>query len=581
MSLLLALMLAQVEGQAFTSTAEVRACQPLADGRVLSATGGGLVLYGPGLEPERIWTVFDFLPGTDIRALAVSPDGESVWVGGEGGVALVRRDGTGGWQMEPFASFSMVSALLPTSDGGLLVGAETALVLLHGPAGQERSRHRLASRRSFVTSLAHTPSGVRVGTSGDGVWSWDEDGLRRVDASLPSPFVHTLGAAQERVLVGTVGGLAEVGRATPVSSAEVRALVRDQDAWLAGTMGEGLLRLDDAGNWRELPFPSKHVTALGRQGDTTCAGTLNGTYVRRGHRGEWRHLRVTGPPSNDISALALDGDRLWVGTFDRGLAVLEAGRFRTVNGVDDRVNALAVERRGGDAARTWVATARGLAIVDGGGPVVSVRRQADGLPADDVHAVAALRGGGVVVGTARGAAIVRGDRIQLLAKAGAPTEATWAVAEGADGSLWLGTTNGLYRHRPGARLQRFSVAGQHLWDNWVTSILLDGSSVWVGTYAGGVSHLVLGPRDSVEAEPWAGRAHVNPAGLSLSRGELWAATMEGASTMEGARSTSSSTPRVWRRSAGIAPGRDVTAVVHGRGWRWIASRQGLARWPLQ
>jgi ligand-binding sensor domain-containing protein len=197
------------------------------------------------------------------------------------------------------------------------------------------------------------------------------------------------------------------------------------------------------------------------------------------------------------------------------------------------------------------------------------------LPADDVHAVATLRGGGVVVGTARGAALVGADGIETLVKSGAPAEATWAVAEHPDGSLWLGTTNGLYRYRAGAPIARFSVAGGHLWDNWVTSIAFDGASVWVGTYAGGVSHLTLGARNVVSAEPWAANAHVNPAGLDVFEGRVWAATMRGLMYQPTAGGDGA-----WRINDGAAPGQDVTALVHDRRWLWVASRDGVARWPL-
>jgi ligand-binding sensor domain-containing protein len=576
MSLLLAALLASPA--VFTSTADVHACQPLTDGRVLAATSGGLVLYGPDLETERIWTSFDALPGTDVRALTVSRDGTAVWVGGEDGVAVLHRTGQEAWALRRVASVRSVGALIATGDGRLLVGAAGGLVVLDAERGVELARHELPRDRArgprqFVTSLAGGRARLHLGTSGAGLWTWNGSDLRPSSAELPSPYVHALAAADGRVLAGTVGGLVQIGRAAPVSTAEVRALLRVEGGWLAGTMGEGLRRLDEVtGVEAPVAFPALHVTALGREGETTCVGTTEGMFVRRAPHDAWRRARVTGPPSNDISALALDGERLWVGTFDRGLAWLENGRWTMVSGIDERVNGLAVERHA-EGSRLWVATARGLASVENGR--VRVRRHADGLPADDVHAVTALHGGGVLAGTARGAAIVRGSRVETLVKTGAPAEATWAVGQGAGGSLWLGTTNGLYRYRAGAPVRRFSVAGGHLWDNWVTSIAVEDTSIWVGTYAGGVSRLAFGARDAVSAEPWAGNAHVNPAGLSLFQGRLWAATMEGLMYFQPTGGDGA-----WRVAGGDAPGRDVTAMVHDRRWRWVASRSGLARWPV-
>jgi ligand-binding sensor domain-containing protein len=566
MSVLLAALL--LGPQVYASTAEVRACQPLPDGRVLAATSGGLVLYGPDLDVERTWTSLDGLPGTDVRALAPSKDGASVWAGGVDGVVVVRREG---WSVEPFASVRSVHAL--ASDGDrLVVGAGRGLVVLdtHGGGGQRYDLPDASGPSRFVTSVAAVAGAVHVGTNGQGLFVWDGARLVPASAGGPSPYVHALASGGGRVLAATVGGLMDVARSSPLSTAQVRALVRMDGGWLLGTMGEGLVALDDAtGTQRPVAFPVSDVTALGREGETLCAGTAEGTFVRRGG-GAWRQARASGPPSNGVSALASDGERMWVGTFDRGLAVLEGGTWRTVAGLDERVNGVAVERHAG-GSRAWVATARGLASVEHG--TVKVRRVADGLPGDDVHAVAALRGGGVVVGTSRGAAIVREGRIEALAKSGAPTEATWAVAEAADGSLWLGTTNGLYRYRPGVPIRRFSVAGGELPDNWVTSILVEGPSVWVGTYAGGVSRLVLGLR-TVSTSPQGRMAHVNPAGLAVSDGRLGAATMEGLMDrpLDG-------DDAAWRVDPMAAPGPDVTAVLDDGAARWVASRNGLVRWP--
>ncbi len=562
MSLVLALVLAPAV-EAFTSTADVRACRPLADGRVLAATSGGLVLYGPDLEPERVWTAFDSLPGTDVKAIAISGDGATLWAGGEDGVAVL-RPGETRWQ--PLVEARSVGALLLDDEGRLLVGAAGGLDVVDARTGAHRGRFDLPRDRArlLVTSLVRTTGGVRLGTSGRGLWSWDGSALHPSAGELPSPYLHVLASAGPRTLAGTVGGLVEVGRGRVVSTAEVRALLRVEGGWLAGTMGEGLRRIDDAGTEHAVTSPSRFVTALGREGDAICAGTPEGTFVRRGPDGAWRHARVTGPPSNDVSALALDGERLWVGTFDRGLASYERGRWSVVSGVDERVNGLAVE-----GGRLWVATARGLVTVERG--TVGVHREADGLPADDVHAVAALRGGGVVVGTARGAALVRAGGIESLVKTGAPAEATWAVAEAPDGSLWLGTTNGLYRYRAGAPVGRFSVASGHLRDPWVTSVAFEGPAVWVGTYAGGVSRLTLGARNVVLAEPGAADAHVNPAGLGVFGGRVWAATMSGLLSLRMGDTA-------WRVEGGAAPGRDVTAVVRDGRAVWVASRDGLARW---
>jgi ligand-binding sensor domain-containing protein len=553
-------LLASVE--AVTSASEVRACLPLADGRVLAATSGGLVLYDRALAVERLWTALDGLPGTDAHALLPAADG-GVFVGTAAGVAALRPSGAG-WVPNALAAVGDVRALA-THDGRLVAGTWGEGVVVLDPAtGVVVARPRAdgpdRAAAARITALAPSGRGVLVGTAGAGLLDWDGTALQAAPSTLPDPYVTALGVSARSVLVGTLAGVVRLQDGAAVSAVEARALRLEGSAWWAGTMGEGLRRLDMASGYRD-PLPRDVVTALGASGETECAGTDDGLYVRRAG-GRWSRAASAGPPSNDVTALAWDGARLWAGTFDRGLSALEGGRWAAVSGVDARVNALAVERTPA-GARVWIATARGLASVEGG--TVRVLRRADGLPDDDVHAVAPLAAGGVVAGTARGAVIVRDGRAYPVGPKRMPAHATWAVAEAPDGALWLGTTNGLFRVR-GERFRRFAVASADVPDDWITALALDGPAVWVGTYAGGVARITADARGRDVGRTALADVHVNPAGLSVHGGRVYAATMEGLYVRDDG---------AFRRVADAAPGGDITAVLHADGARWVASRNGL------
>jgi len=283
-------------------------------------------------------------------------------------------------------------------------------------------------------------------------------------------------------------------------------------------------------------------------------------------------VRLAGPPSNDISALAVgaDGARLYVGTFDGGLAYLERGIWRTIRGVDRRVDALAVQRRNGSST-LWVGTSRGLYRVRGG----AVRRfgTADGLRHQHVHSLAVLRDGSVLAGTGRGAAIIHGDQVEpITVKQGLPVASVWAAAEDRDGSLWLGTTRGLYRwSRTLRRYTRYSVSSGHLNEDWITAVRLHEGEVYVGTYNAGVTRLTRAA-DGRWTSTHVGGGWVNFAGLEVVGRTLYVASMSGLHRLSlGERSARC------ERVPGAAPGRDVTAVVSGpAGQLWIASRRGLA-----
>jgi ligand-binding sensor domain-containing protein len=546
--------------QAVTSAAEVRACRPLPDGRVLAATSGGLVLYSPDLSVERQWTALEGLPGTDVHALLPEEGGASVWIGTSAGVAALSP---ANGRVRLLARVGDVRALA-SFDGKVVAGTwGEGVVALDPESGRVMARPREphADATARVTSLVESEGRLYAGTPGNGLFVWDGSTLSAVQAVLPDRYVTVLGSSEHRVLVGTLAGVIDLDGDLPMSSVEARALLwTGGGTWWAGTMGEGLRRLDRPGGYRD-PLPRDVVTALGAHAGTECAGTDDGLYVRRG-AGAWIRAANAGPPSNDVSALAWDGARLWAGTFDRGLAWHQGGRWRTVDGLDARVNALAVERIEG-ASRVWVATARGLASVEDG--VVRVLRRGDGLPDDDVHAVAPLAAGGVVAGTARGAVIVRGGRVARVGPKRMPAHATWAVTESPDGALWLGTTSGLFRVR-GERFRRFALASGDVPDDWITALAFDGRALWVGTYAGGVARIATDARGRDVGRTALADVHVNPAGLSVHDGGVYAATMEGLYVAaDGA----------FRAEPDAAPGGDITAIVHADGARWVASRNGL------
>src|SRR5262249_21962383 len=210
-----------------------------------------------------------------------------------------------------------------------------------------------------------------------------------------------------------------------------------------------------------------------------------------------------GPRWNDIARLAQDGDQLYVGTFDQGLAVsARDGGWRAVDGpaIDPRVNAILVEpsAAAGQGGRVWIGTAAGLVVIEGGGTRRITRR--DGLPGRNVLSLARTADGRVVAGTSQGAAFVDGARPERVGPRGDDRGIgnVWAIAESPAGTLWLGTTTGLYRgpaaawsSKDGAAeapsaWRRFSVATGELRDDWVTALVARDGRVWAGTYKGGV-----------------------------------------------------------------------------------------------
>jgi hypothetical protein len=217
--------------------------------------------------------------------------------------------------------------------------------------------------------------------------------------------------------------------------------------------------------------------------------------------------------------------------------------------------------------------------IDEAGALVRRIRAADGLPSSIVRSLLVGSGGELLVGTEEGAAIVGGGgRIRPIAtsKKGArpgidsPIHATWAIAE-AGGVVYLGTSTGLYYGAlDGGAFTRASVASGDLRDDWVTALTLVPGGVALGTYSGGVTHLVFPAGGGRPIATHLGGGYVNPAGLTVRGGALLAATMDGLLSRPIADDAAP-----WHPEPGAASGRDVTAAKMVGSTLWVASRRGI------
>ena len=391
-----------------------------------------------------------------------------------------------------------------------------------------------------------------------------------------------LSSGEPRLYVGGLEGTASWSRgvAQRESTADARAMTSTEGgAILVATMGDGLLASNARGLGAASAAPAaKLVQTVGARGSVRCVATSSELMVSRAG-GAWHTVGAAGIPSNDVSALARSTstvaghpiEKLWVGTFDRGLATFESGTWKSIASpmLDTKINAIALETNGGRTI-AWVATARGLTRIDG--DAITRFTAADGLPSSEIHAVAPLAGGGVIVGTGQGAAIVRAGHVTPIGdKQGLKVRAVWAVAEMPSGLLLVGASNGLYAgHASNASAwRRWSVASNELADDWITALAVHGPDVFVGTYSQGVTRI-----HAIEsAHPTSdhlGGGYVNFGGLAIVDGTLTAATMSGLLVR------SADHAGEFRVIANATPGRDVTGVVPG----WVASRRGLAKLAL-
>ncbi len=226
-----------------------------------------------------------------------------------------------------------VNVLLPDGDA-LWIGTAKGLARL-GADGRV-TRPALGLPGEHVNSLALGPDGALWIATGHGLVGVERlpsgaTGRVRVvdERALPARIVHAVAVtADGAVWAGTAGGVARLGPdgvrtftqvAGTLPHDWVTSLVPDGNAVIAGTYDAGLARLEPDGRGVALKDAGAvwvNPNGVFRVGDALAVTTLgDGLVVRRGGR-VVRHARATtgGLPSDDVTALAVFGGAVWIGT---------------------------------------------------------------------------------------------------------------------------------------------------------------------------------------------------------------------------------------------------------------------------
>jgi ligand-binding sensor domain-containing protein/CheY-like chemotaxis protein len=245
------------------------------------------------------------------------------------------------------------------------------------------------------------------------------------------------------------------GPAQGLPSTEIKALARDAGGYLWIATADGLARYDgiDMRVWRHDP----HDPA--------------------------------GLPGNNVQALVFDArDRAWIATEGGGISVLDARRARFTQyrkvthpqlGSDD-IWALA---RQGDVV--WAGTYEGgLTRIDAEGRMQRYTQAKDGLPSDTVLSLAVDDAGVLWVGTDKGLARQRGTRFDTVLLPGAEgPPMLYSLSQQSDG-LWAGTSLGIWRHAQG-RWSQPDWSSMFQRPNAMMSVVTDRhGDHWIGSQRG-------------------------------------------------------------------------------------------------
>lgn len=589
------------KARALTALDDARACAPLASGDIAVATGGGLAIVRTDGVTKTL-TSLDGLPDTRVHSVVESADG--LWLGTEGGAALVTTGGSPS-VVRVIGSAPVRSVLVSSS--GVYLGTWGAGVQHLADKASAPVLVPTSGAGKHVAAIAEHAGIVHVAYS-DGPVTRLEGGVLRPVPGTPT-HGQALASSGSRLVLGALEGIFRLdANVTSFASVDARGIASTPDTLFVATYGSGLLSTTPTGaTFRPEAGVPRWVRGVSASLATSrcatgsacrvmaCAATTEGLFVREESSrvtgaATWRKIPLGGPPSNDVTALAVSGDRVVVGTFDRGVAIHRDGAFHRITGLDpnETVNAAAWEgEHPADRGATdlWLGTAHGLVRVDASGAVTRRLRAADGLPSSIVRSILVLSRHRLLVGTDEGPVFVEHDRITPVVtprKGGpqpleSPMHATWSLARADDGIIYLGTASGLYYGKNGA-FERASVSTRDLSDDWVTALAVksDGAKtdVFVGTYSAGVTRLTFEPGSARPRATHLGGGYVNPDGLVFRAGHLLAATMDGLLVRPIADDTAK-----WLLRREASPGRDVTAAREVGGSLWVASRRGIAVTP--
>lgn len=535
--------------------------------------------YAEQIAAPRFTTVGndEQIPEAVVTALAEDALG-LLWIGTPAG--LIRHDG---YRFRRYVHVpgdagslggNLVRSLLAASDGRLWIGTDVDGVSIYDPRTDrfEHLRHRSEDPDSLgegaVFALAEDAHGrVWIATRGGGLYRHDGTGrLRhfgRGDGGLLSEHVNELLRDREgRLWIATAEGLnlvdadgesfiAVANDPSQPLSLHRRLIVTlqqiaDGRLWLAGRDGALLVfdpasgKLDaldeaDPDDGAQLIYDLRELDA----GEVWVARS-DGIEVRAADGGllhRLRHVRQQ-PGSlagNDVRALLRDrAGVMWVGGFGVGLQRHDPrhrafGLLHGGEGVlaDPSVSAL-LHRRNGEL---WLGTrGAGIAVLDAGlAPHFDL--PAATSPADWITAFAEQADGTLWVGAREGLFRFDSGARRLLpvpTRDGAMASVRRLLAA-RDGSLWIGGNGGVSRRDPSGALSLFLADGQRL-EGDINALVEDADGgIWAGSSVG----LYYRAPDNTSFQRVEGSAQRPPlppsvVGLLLDReGTLWVDTSEG------------------------------------------------------
>ncbi len=460
-----------------------------------AATPRGL----PDGYSRRVWQTQDGLPENTVQAFAQTSD-NYLWIGTSGG--LVRFDGSVFVLFDrdntPAIHENSVFCLTVSRDGSLWAGTDGGGLFRYRNGVFRAYAADAGLSNSFVRAVHEDRNGVLWAGTDDGLFRLEGERFVRVDGSgrVPAVAVHAIREdASGDLWVGGSTVLRIRGNECRQFHLEGTGSVSRVKSILAGSDGaiwvgtvSGLQRIGHAADgvrFETVPEIASTVRALMTDhSGNLWIGSIGGGLMEYANG---RFTRIAAPeaaPSSTVLALFEDNERnIWVG-MQTGLLRLSLTAMSTFP-LPDAANADFGTVYSDRDGSVWVA----------GTHLYRINPRRDGaqlvappVPGVRVRSVFHDRTGALWIGTEGDGAFRSsgGSRVQYTRRNGLVNDFIRAFLEGRDGSIWIGTDEGISRWRDGVVTNYGEPEGLAYFS--IRALLEDSrGDIWIGTERG-VSH---------------------------------------------------------------------------------------------
>jgi ligand-binding sensor domain-containing protein/signal transduction histidine kinase len=445
----------------------------------------------------KVYQVQDGLPEDNVQAFAQTPD-RYLWIGTTAG--LVRFDGTNfttfNRENTPAFRENSVFCLLATRDGSLWIGTEgSGLIRYHN--GIFRSYGAADGLTdSFVRAVAEDRSGtIWVGTN-NGLFQVVGDRVVRLDGTPTLPAIAVNAFRQDsagrlwiggsRLLTLNAGIFQEHVLPGELTRNRVKSILETRDGviWV-GTVS-GLYRFDSAfGRFSKVPGIHGTVRVLRQTADGTVWVSIVGQGGFTYHLNKHGQLADPIPlPNNTVLAIFQDIEQnVWVGT-QAGMIRFSQSLLSIVPLPDAKDSDFGTVYQDTDGS-IWAASAH-LFHIQHGIATEFIPSQVEGAK---VRNVLRTHDGALWFGT-EGNGLFRTDAHSsqhFTTHQGLVNNYVRAMVEGGDGSLWVGTDEGV-SHIMNGHITNYQMRDGLAYLS-IRSMLLDHKGdLWIGTELG-LSHM--------------------------------------------------------------------------------------------